>query len=1145
MQIIRSYIFLVFSVVCFLAGSTSVWAQTPCDNWSIQTQIDSATCKANGKIAITLAGADKVNLGSLLYSLTPISGGTTKVVQSATAVLENIEPGTYDLLVEAVCYGTPVSKSTQVRVPGKYENVKLFLKPNKATFGKCAVGGIECHITKGNAPYTISVLDAPASYTGTRTFTTNDSVFQIDNLNEGAFKVAVEDGCNTRELDSTKVVKEALPINGNVSIVKDQYNCRVYVKGFCDLYERTDARSHYSYAYSFNGGPIGSYKPIGVLNDTVDVLVGTTLKDINNRDVRIHIKSDCGDTLSMVRTAYGAQLSNDFKLKCSGKFDVYYRISGANVICFPVYVKLTNNTKNLVYYDTVLTAATGTVSRTVSEVEEGEYSVAATTADGLVINSGFYARNVGPLYSIMLDPTTSQDGNDGKTGFVIVRNGTWMRNSTVELIGGPPNIRYYYNLGSFAPSSHFYFEQTTEASPQYFPTGSYLFRVTDSCGVYDLPIVVTEQDVYRYHWGYTVQQTCNGLKVTPTGDYTYKGKTASAFYKIFSGPDGEGTLVRSGESLLLRLPGKYTIGTGPYAYFRDFKVNVKTIQYNAPDELNIDRRNSLGWVCPGAAPNTGSIRVLAVGGKSGSRIYTYKLAEQGNGANGPYLDSNSTGSFTSNARYSLMKNLSYSIRVIDACGNSIVQDIQILDFATYQIITTDKPMFCVGDTVYLRAINLPTTAKSYHWDFPNGQSKDGVQNPILYNIDSSWAGKYKVTISSDLCGQPIKGEVDIKVAPYTIRCYSAVTDTSVNPYIHGLLGNWRPSKNYVYYGARAQADPAVKTDIRKDGAYADFMSFWEKQTSSWTPHQDTTRWVWNAESTVFSKKGLELENKDPLGRYNAGLYGYDGAVPVAVVQNSRYRESGFDGFEDYDFVAGKCDDGFCPVGRHFDFSRYKNKLSGKQSHTGRFSLKAAKGDSIMLSALVTDSDRLLTAPDFQQAIKCNTNVLKAVRLNPGVLVPEFSPVAGKRFLFSVWVKEEQDCKCTSYSSSEITLLVGGPVRVTATAKPKGAIIDGWQQYEGVIDVPTGSTAFNVVIVPQNNVNVYYDDLRVHPYNANMKSFVYDPVNLRLMAELDENNYATFYEYDDDGTLTRVKKETERGVKTIKETRSALLKETAQ
>jgi hypothetical protein len=76
----------------------------------------------------------------------------------------------------------------------------------------------------------------------------------------------------------------------------------------------------------------------------------------------------------------------------------------------------------------------------------------------------------------------------------------------------------------------------------------------------------------------------------------------------------------------------------------------------------------------------------------------------------------------------------------------------------------------------------------------------------------------------------------------------------------------------------------------------------------------------------------------------------------------------------------------------------------------------------------------------------------------------------------------------------------------------------------------------------SSANVFFDDIRLHPFNANMKSFVYSPINLRLLAELDENNYATFYEYDDEGTLIRVKKETERGVKTIKESRSALIKQ---
>jgi hypothetical protein len=71
--------------------------------------------------------------------------------------------------------------------------------------------------------------------------------------------------------------------------------------------------------------------------------------------------------------------------------------------------------------------------------------------------------------------------------------------------------------------------------------------------------------------------------------------------------------------------------------------------------------------------------------------------------------------------------------------------------------------------------------------------------------------------------------------------------------------------------------------------------------------------------------------------------------------------------------------------------------------------------------------------------------------------------------------------------------------------------------------------------------VYIDDIRLHPFDGQMKSFVYDPSSQRLMAELDENNFGAFYEYDDEGTLIRVKKETERGIMTIKETRSGYRK----
>jgi hypothetical protein len=71
-----------------------------------------------------------------------------------------------------------------------------------------------------------------------------------------------------------------------------------------------------------------------------------------------------------------------------------------------------------------------------------------------------------------------------------------------------------------------------------------------------------------------------------------------------------------------------------------------------------------------------------------------------------------------------------------------------------------------------------------------------------------------------------------------------------------------------------------------------------------------------------------------------------------------------------------------------------------------------------------------------------------------------------------------------------------------------------------------------------SLSSFFDDIRVHPFNGNMKSFVYDQKTQKLMAELDENNYATFYEYDMEGGLIRVKKETENGFFTIQESRSS-------
>ncbi len=111
-------------------------------------------------------------------------------------------------------------------------------------------------------------------------------------------------------------------------------------------------------------------------------------------------------------------------------------------------------------------------------------------------------------------------------------------------------------------------------------------------------------------------------------------------------------------------------------------------------------------------------------------------------------------------------------------------------------------------------------------------------------------------------------------------------------------------------------------------------------------------------------------------------------------------------------------------------------------------------------------------------------------------------------------------------------------------RPKGAIIDGWQQVYADFIIPIEAANMQIRLESrlQGNdsnalLNAYFDDIRMHPYDGNMKTFVYDPITQRLVSELDENNYATFYEYDQEGGLIRVKKETETGIFTIQETRS--------
>ncbi|MES2773900.1 MAG: PA14 domain-containing protein [Bacteroidota bacterium] len=618
---------------------------------------------------------------------------------------------------------------------------------------------------------------------------------------------------------------------------------------------------------------------------------------------------------------------------------------------------------------------------------------------------------------------------------------------------------------------------------------------------------------------------------------------------------------------------------------------------------------------------------------------------------------------------------------------------------------------------------------------------------------------------------PSPGDETITVSSYELapQCNSVFSKTKFNPYVHGMLGNWRAFKSYVFFDDRKQGHLSADIDLHpnnsSDGTLNAFAPFWgpyDPVKKAIAP-SGNVKWVWNSAIAQVNKRGMEIENYDPLGRYNAAVYGYNQSLPVAVVNNAHFCESAFDGFEDYSF-SDEFVTASCKEKRHFDLgitSTTAGIIDDKEHHTGKYSLKIVQnatnnathtvtvplklydgadpmlmlemdlspspitrvtlngtglvgkyyesqtthtytktGDyptvfidakkhkpifgsdyyeylsstlpvgflkdpdlgnindhherwenikiewngfiqveksdtytfnfnnagtsfpvddygevkiydiarGVSLDCRSTNSNRTVyleagkpyhmdivyrndnaggghfnldwksgcdaafkpvpqlnmyptleaangtwttaTVPCGPKRIKMTGNNILTDRFTPipsNQPIPAGEIVPGSKLVLSAWVKEQAATTTTTHYANNAIVVsflnsAGAVIGSTGvmSKSPTGIIIEGWQRYDFVLPViPLLADKMRIAFTNTSSGAVYFDDIRIHPFNGNMKSFVYDPVNLRLRAELDENNYASFYEYDDEGTVTRIKKETKEGIKTIQETRSAL------
>lgn len=158
---------------------------------------------------------------------------------------------------------------------------------------------------------------------------------------------------------------------------------------------------------------------------------------------------------------------------------------------------------------------------------------------------------------------------------------------------------------------------------------------------------------------------------------------------------------------------------------------------------------------------------------------------------------------------------------------------------------------------------------------------------------------------------------------------------SINPYITGTKGNWRPVRSLTYLTERTQTHFNNNTDIRRDGVFSSFSPYYYIRYGDW--RIDPSNWTFVSKVTEFSPNGMTLETQDALGRFSSSLFGFNNTLTTAVTANAQLRQIAEGSFEDLDY-SNCMDQGV--------FSKsYQDDISRDESHTGRSSIHVFAGES--------------------------------------------------------------------------------------------------------------------------------------------------------------------------------------------------------
>lgn len=356
---------------------------------------------------------------------------------------------------------------------------------------------------------------------------------------------------------------------------------------------------------------------------------------------------------------------------------------------------------------------------------------------------------------------------------------------------------------------------------------------------------------------------------------------------------------------------------------------------------------------------------------------------------------------------------------------------------------------------------------------------DPINTPDLIPYPITWCDKLSILEFEDednLSNFTISNVVSAQAVKYSDNWTGLKQDVGnlSNIYATGAKGRWFKHSEYVYKSDinNHMVASAIKQRVHSSGLIKNPITIFNPS------NQTNANWFKKYEITKYLPDGKVVESKDVFGIKSAIKYGWfmgsnklwNKELPVAFGVNAGYDDLYTDAFE----------------------SKTTSSIyDATQVHTG---LSAVN--------IISTGTNILTNVPLGENLSANGGVCRFWYKASGVATPSLT-VTG----------------------------IDGAIYTVPTQIPSALItINGWTLYESEITSFGSTSTITATISGSGKL----DDFVLKPVNATVTAFAHDVFNQRMMAKLDDNDFAMIFQYNPEGRMVRMMMETPMGVRTISE-----------